>query len=188
MDLIQLRSYKLVAAKITVHEVAWKKFGEGFKGRYMISRADVELTFRSTVTANDALTLKDTMLPAGCGAFKDVYVLDKHSLVVKLMMKELNKQTWNDEGAEEEQRRFDEFSASMLERMAFCYAQVYLASSASEPWSSGNVLSSGEERRLGSGAAAASILCKKSSWRSGMKKCSFWLASSLSASDFWIRC
>ena len=84
MDPIELRSYKLVAAKIRVHQVAWQKFGDGFKGRYMISRADVDLKFRSTSTtnANDAFTLEeDTMLPAGCGAFKDVYVLDKHSLV-----------------------------------------------------------------------------------------------------------
>ena len=86
------------------------------------------------------------------------------------MMKELNKQTWNDEGAEGEQRRFEEFSASMLERMAFCYGQVYLARSASEPWSSGNVLSSGEERRLGSGAAAASITVQEKLMAVGHEK------------------
>ena len=151
----------------------------------MISRADVELTFRSTVTANDALTLKDTMLPAGCGAFKDVYVLDKHSLVVKLMTKELNKQTWNHQGAAEEQRRFDQFSASMLERMAFCYGQVYLASSASEPWSSGNVLSSGEESRLGSGAADASITVQEKLMAVGHEKLRLLLSKQSCNAETW---
>lgn len=122
MDLLQsLNAYKLVAAKIEMLEILWKK------QRGIISKANVKLVFRSKFDSREQRTVEDVMIPAGSGAFKDVFVLRQHPLVVKLMWRDKNATTaWPNNGAAEEQARFDAFSPMLLEDMACCYGQLYL--------------------------------------------------------------
>ena len=77
------------------------------------------LVFGSQEDPNVISTIRDVMTPAGCGAFKDVYVLDNHLLVVKMMLKHRNSATWPHGGAEEEQKRFDMYRGSLSDWMAF---------------------------------------------------------------------
>ena len=124
-----LRSYRLVEAKISDLEITWRKVSKKAPAQALILRASVTLVFGSQEDPNVISTIRDVMTPAGCGAFKDVYVLDNHLLVVKMMLKHRNSATWPHGGAEEEQKRFDMYRGSLSDWMAFCYGQVYLRSS-----------------------------------------------------------
>ena len=107
MSLEPLRSYRLVEAKISDLEITWRKVSKKAPAQALILRASVTLVFGSQEDPNVISTIRDVMTPAGCGAFKDVYVLDNHLLVVKMMLKHRNSATWPHGGAEEEQKRFD---------------------------------------------------------------------------------
>ena len=106
----------------------WKHFAliGSWRPRAKSTRAAGVLVPRNPAVT---LALEHVMRPAGCGAFKDVFVLDDHLLVVKMMLKDRNLNTWADRGAEEEQARFEKYGDILSSRMAFCYGQVYLQSS-----------------------------------------------------------
>ena len=125
----KLRSYRLVEAKIEDLEITWKKLSKKAPAQPLILRASVTLVFGSQEDPNVTSIIRDYMTPAGCGAFKDVYVLENHLLVVKMMLRQRNSSTWPHGSAEEEQKRFDTYRGSLEDWMAFCYGQVYLRSS-----------------------------------------------------------
>lgn len=90
----KLRSYRLVEAKISDLEITWKKVSKKAPAQALILRASVTLVFGSQEDPNVTSTIRDYMTPAGCGAFKDVYVLENHLLVVKMMLQHCNSLTW----------------------------------------------------------------------------------------------
>ena len=119
-------------------------------------------------------TLRDVMKTAGCGAFKDVFVLDNHLLVVKMMLQDRNLNTWADRGAEEEQARFEKYGDILSSRMAFCYGQVYLQSS--RPAGQGGILFQGisfcsqKVPHLSAANAVASITVQEKLMAVGLEK------------------
>lgn len=157
MDVLRLQCYRLAAATITVREVEKRKPFEAGKARHMITNAAVRLTFRSLVSEGADAILEDVMLPAGSGAFKDVFVLEHNLWVVKLMMKSRNISSWMAGGAAEEQKRFECARERLQERMAFCYGHVYLAGQAGDVPQSGNYFFCEQDHRLAPEAAIASI-------------------------------
>ena len=129
MSVEALRSYRLMEAEITDLEITWRKSSKRAPAQALILGANVRLVFGSPGDPAVTWTLRDVMKTAGCGAFKDVFVLDNHLLVVKMMLQDRNHDTWAHGGAEEEQARFDKYRDILSNRMAFCYGQVYLQSS-----------------------------------------------------------
>ncbi|CAL1170166.1 unnamed protein product [Cladocopium goreaui] len=94
MSVEALRSYRLMEAEITDLEITWRKPSKRAPSQALILKAYVRRVFRSLEDPAVTRTLRDVMKPAGCGAFKDVFVLDGHLLVVKMMLRDRSLGTW----------------------------------------------------------------------------------------------
>ena len=123
------RSRRLVEAVIQDVNFGWAKPSKRQGYQKVVTSGNVKLVFRSSQSAAEDLTVLDVMRPAGSGAFKDVFFLDKSPFVVKLMLRSRNNpQAWSQGSAEEEQKRFDRYREQMEDLMTFCYGQLYLRS------------------------------------------------------------
>ena len=189
MSVEALRSYRLVEAKISDLEITWRKPSKRAASQALILKASVVLVFRSQEDPNLTRTLRDVMTPAGCGSFKDVYVLNDHLLVVKMMLQHRNSATWPHGGAEEEQTRFDMYRDILSDRMAFCYGQVYLRSSLPAGKDGiliqGNSFYSQQVPRLSAADAVASITVQEKLMAVGLEKVRLLVSKQQCDADGW---
>ena len=189
MSVEALRSYRLVEAKISDLEITWRKSSKRAASQALILKASVVLVFGSQEDPNLTWTLRDVMTPAGSGSFKDVYVLNDHLLVVKMMLQHRNSATWKHGGAEEEQTRFDMYRDILSDRMAFCYGQVYLRSSF--PAGKDGILFQGNSfygqqvPRLSAADAVASITVQEKLMAVGLEKVRLLVSKQQCDADGW---
>ena len=125
MSMLQsLEEYVLYSATLTI--TATTKLS---KNKKKIAQAEASLTLRHREGSKPDFVIADTVHRVGMGMFKDVFFLDSHPLVLKLMMKNAgsNLQNWPGNGREE-QKRYDNYATRLSGVMMKCYGQVYLTS------------------------------------------------------------